>query len=68
MREKNKYYKRWNRSGRPNNHKKFSDLKHLVRRLTDRAYEKYLGDNLGVSVDTNDLDTDSSPKVNNMKL
>ena len=40
------------RSGRPNDTKKFQEYKHLVRRVTDRAYERYLGDILGINTTT----------------
>ena len=39
-------------SGRPNDTKKFLEYKHLVRRVTDRAYERYLGDILGINITT----------------
>ena len=44
IRKRDKLYKRWSRSGRPYDHNKFLDQKHLVRRVSERAYEKYLGD------------------------
>ena len=47
--KRDKLYKRWSRSGRPDDKKKFLDLKDLVRRITDRAYEKYLKDILGLN-------------------
>ena len=47
MRKRDKLYRRWSRSGRPDDQKKILDQKHLVRRITDRAYEKYLKDILG---------------------
>ena len=60
---------RWSRSGRPYDQKKFLGLKHLVRRLFERSYQKYLGDILGLKADTNDLDNNSAPPmVNNKKL
>ena len=66
MLRRDKYYKRWTRSGRPTDQKKFFDYKHLIRRVSERAYEKYLGDILGLNQETDDLDTPS--KVNNNKL
>ena len=39
MRKRDKLYKRWSRSGRPDDQKKFLDQNHLVGRITDRAYE-----------------------------
>lgn len=60
--------RRWCRSGRPNDEKKFLDLKHLVRRLAERSYQKYLGDILGLNADTNDFDNGAPPKVKNKKL
>ena len=44
-----KLYKRVKWSDTPNNTKKFLDQKHRVRRVTDRAYERYLGDKLGIN-------------------
>ena len=49
MRKRDKLYKRMKRSGRPNDTKKFQEYKHLVRRVTDRAYARYLGDILGIN-------------------
>ena len=56
VRKRDKLYKRWSRSGRPDDQKKFLELKHLVRRITDRAYEKYLKDILGLNNEEDDLD------------
>ena len=39
MRKRDKWYKRRSRSGRPNDQKKFLNLKHLVRRLIERSYQ-----------------------------
>ena len=50
--KKDKWYKRMKRSGRQNDTKKFLEFKHLVRRVTDRAYERYLGDILGINTTT----------------
>ena len=66
MRKRDKLYRRWSRSGRPDDQKKFLDQKHLVRRITDRAYEKYLKDILGINNEANDLD--APPKVKTKKL
>ena len=66
MRKRDKLYKRWSRSGRPGDQKKFLDLKHLVRRITDRAYEMYLKDILGLNNEEDDLDV--PPKVKTKKL
>ena len=66
MRKRDKLYKRWSRSGRPDDQKKFLDLKHLVRRITDRAYEKYLKDIQGLNNEEDD--PDAPPKVKTKKL
>ena len=63
---RDKYFKRLTRSGRPTDQKKILDYKHLVRRVSERAYEKYIGDILGLNKETDYLDT--PPKVNFMKL
>ena len=52
MRKSNKLYKRMKQSGRSNDTKKFQEYKHLVRRVKDRAYERYLGDSLGINTTT----------------
>ena len=53
MRKRDKLYiKPMKRSGRPNDTKKFLEYKHIVRRVTDRAYERYLGDILGINTTT----------------
>ena len=52
IRKRDKLYKRWSRSGRPDDQKKFLDQKQLVRRVSDRAYQKYLQDVLGINDDT----------------
>ena len=44
LRKRDKLYKRWSRSGRPYDQSNFIEYKHLVRQVSDRAYEKYLGD------------------------
>ena len=66
MRKRDKLYKRWSRSGRPDDQKKFIDLKHLVRRITDRAYEKYLKDVFGLNNEEDELN--APPKVKTKKL
>ena len=38
MRRRDKCYKRWTRSGRPTDQKKFLDYKHLVHHMSERAY------------------------------
>ena len=53
-RKKDKHYKRWSRSGRPADQNKVLKLKHLIGRLLDRAYEKYLQDILGLSNEADD--------------
>ena len=55
IRKRDKLYNRWSRSGRPDDQKKFLDQKHLVRRVSDRAYQKYLQDILGINDDTDVL-------------
>ena len=67
MRKRDKFYKRMKRSGRPSDSKKFHEYKHLVRRVTDRAYERYLGDILGLNA-TDSPEKKSPPKVNTKKL
>ena len=54
------------RSGRPSDSKKH-EYKHLVRRVTDRAYERYLGDILGLNV-TDSPEENLTPKLNTKKL
>ena len=55
------------RSGRPNDTKKFLEYKHLVRRVMDRAYKRYLGDILGINT-TTQQEENSPPKVNTKKM
>ena len=43
------------------------NLKHFVRRFTDRAYERYLGDILGINT-TTEQEENSTPKVNTKKM
>ena len=61
MRKRDKLFRRWSRSGRPDDYKKFLDQKHLVHRISYRAYEKYLIDILGFKKEEDDLD--APPKV-----
>ena len=63
MRKRDKLYRRWSRSGRPDDQKKFLDQKHLVRRIIDRAYEKYLKDILGLNDEEHDLESPSKVKT-----
>ena len=67
MRKRDKLYKRMKRSGRPNDTKKFLEYKHLVRRVTDKAYERYLGDILGINT-TTEQEENSPPKLNTKKM
>ena len=68
IRKRDKHYKCWSRSGRPVDQTKFLQLKHLVRRLLDRAHEKYLQDILGLSNETDDHAGEAPPKVKTKKL
>ena len=56
-------YKRFSRSGRLYDNNKFLEHKHLVRRVSERAYEKYLGDILGLNNDRDDQNMGEPPKV-----
>ena len=67
MHKRDKFCKRMKRSGRPSDSKKFHEYKHLVRRVTDRAYERYLGDILGLNA-TDSPEENLPPKVNTKKL
>ena len=62
MRRRDKYYKHWTRFFRPTDQKKFLEYKHLVRRVSEMSYEKYLRDILGLNQDYDVLDTPA--KVN----
>ena len=62
MRKRDKLYKRWSMSGRPYDQSRFTEYKHLVRRVSDRAYEKYLGDILGFINEKEDQDGGEPPK------
>ena len=66
MRKRDKLHKPWSRSGQPNDQKKFLDQKYLVCRITERAYEKYLKDILGLNNEEDDLV--APPKVKTKKL
>ena len=68
IRKRDKLYKCWSRSGRPYDHNKFLEQKHLVRRVSERAYEKYLGDILGLKNETDDQNMGEPPKVKTKKL
>ena len=67
MRKRDKLYKRMKRSDRPNDTKKFLEFKHLVHRVTDRAYERYLGNTLWINT-TTEQEENSPPKVNTKKM
>ena len=66
MRKRDKLYRCWSRSGRPDDQKKFLDHKLLFLRIIDRAYEKYLKDILGLNDEEHDLE--APPKVKTKKL
>ena len=68
MRKCDKLYKRWSRSGRPYDQSKFLNYKQLVRRVSEKAYEKYLGDILGINNEIPDQDVVEAPKVKTKKL
>ena len=68
MRKRDKLYRRWSRSGRPDDQKKFLDQKHLVCRMIDRAYEKYLKDILGLNDEEHDLEAPPKVKTKNCIL
>ena len=55
------------RSGRQNDKKKFQEYKHLVCSFTVRAYERYLGDILGMNT-TTEQEENSPPKMNTKKM
>ena len=67
MRKRDKLYKRMKRSGRPNDTRTVQEYQHLVRRVTDRAYERYLGNILGIYT-TTEQQENSPPKVNAKKM
>ena len=66
MLRRDKYYKRWARSCRRTDQKKFIEYKNLVRRVSEMAYEKYSWDVLGLQQESDDLDPPT--KVNTKKL
>ena len=68
MRKRDKMYKRWSRSGRAYDQSKFLECKHLIRWVSERAYEKYLGNILGLNNDNNDQDSGEPPRVKTKKL
>ena len=68
IRKRDKLYKRWSRSGRPYDHNNFLGQNHLVRRVSERAYEKYLGDILGLNNERDDQNMVEPPKVKTKKL
>ena len=68
IRKRDKLYKRWSRSGRPYDHNKFLEQKHLARRVSERAYEKYLGDIQGLNNKRDDQNMGEPPKVKTKKL
>ena len=57
IRKRDKWYKRMKRSGRPNDTKKFQEYKRLVSGITDRTYERYLCDTLGINTTTDQEET-----------
>ena len=63
MRKRDKLYKRMKRSDRPNDTKKLLEYKHLVRRVTDRAYEHYIGDILGINTTTEQEENIPPPPI-----
>ena len=59
MKERDEMYKRMKRSGRPNDTKKFLEYRHLVHRVKDRVYERYIGDILGINTTTRQEESSS---------
>ena len=53
--------------GRSHNQSMFTEYKPLVRWVSDKAYEKYLGDILGLNTDNLDHDLGEIPKVKTKK-
>ena len=68
MRKRDKLYKRWSRSGRPYDQSKLLNSKHLVRRASEKAHEKYLGDIFGINNEIPDQDVGKPPEVKTKKL
>ena len=68
MRKNDKLYKRWSRFGRPYDQSKFLYYKQLVRRVSEKAYEKCLGDILRINNEIPDQDVGEPPKVKTKKL
>ena len=68
IRKRDKLYKRGSRSGRLYDHNKFLEQKHLVRRVSERAYEKYLGNILGLNNERDDRIMGEPSKVKTKKL
>ena len=62
MRKRDKLHKRWSRSGRPYDQSRFIKYKYLVRWVSDRAYEKYLGVILGLNNDQEDQNGGEPPR------
>ena len=67
MRKRDKLYRRWSRSGRPDDQKKFLAQKHLVRRIIDRANENYMKDILGLNDEEHDLESPTRTQGQNQK-
>ena len=68
MRKRDKLYKRWSRPSRPYDQSKFLNHKHLDRSVSEKAYEKYLEDILGINTEIPDQDVGESPEVKTKKL
>ena len=66
IRRSDKHYKSQSRSNRPIDCNKFLVYKHLVRHVSESAYERYMRDILGLNPETNDID--SPTKVNTKKI
>ena len=62
------FYKRCARPGRPYDLSKFSEHKHLVWLVSDKACEKFLGEILGLNTDNLDHDVGTPPKVKTKTL
>ena len=68
IRKRDKLYKRCSRPGRPDDQSRFTEYKHLVRRVLDKTYGKYLGDILGLNTGNLDHDLGELPKVKKLLL